>query len=433
MILIGSELLSDDSQSQISIDQFESDGEEACTDHRNQELEAGSILELNTSTILQYLRPFKAQLADLSHLTEFVELAPYIAIPISKRSGDTDTSPDGSTINGDEDGTPPPGKRCRIELATKVQYPPTPAQSRVLEQFRQAHTLVFPSLPSADWVIKLIALSLQISEPFYNQVLFPNVKRVIYSSAMQEKSLVERSAFLGSNPSPHPITFALSWLVYDFSLCIHSVTSAFRAQWINTHMRSDESDTQGDDLLEKYVTKWTTLNPLAGTISIDKHPRLQSISYHNILPGDRPITSDHLETYLYFGRHEESVKLIDITLRAISKPLSRVEDEPDISFRLRLHLIDVEYLAVPASKKYGSKAGKQRSIDREEALKRLFRHIFTVCKKEGRKLDGAVASKILATLTAGNNKYLTDGLCYTCTDECQEFSCSKSTFSYRAS
>ena len=426
ILLTISEISSDDSQDQISIEQYESDNQRSCTKDRFRGTGAGTVLELNSTTISQFLRPFKSQLADISHLVEFSELAPYITTPASGQSPSRNSPSTNSSNNSDEDDSPPPEKRRRVDRSAKVQYPPTKAQSKTLDQFRAAHTLIFTSLPSADWIIKLIAISVQISEPFYGKVLFPNVKNVVFSSPMQEKSLVDRYAHLGSFALPHPITFALDWLVYDFSLCIHSTTLAFRTQWINSQVKSDQSNGSWEAKVERYERKWRDLNPLAGTASIEKLHQLRSIAYHNILPGDRPQSSGKVETYLYFGRHDNSNdKAIEITLRSISRPVSQAVSDPQVQFPAGLHTVDIEYLAFPAPTKPGPKTMAQQVMNREITLKRLFVHVVIIYEVDGRRLEELVGRRLWAMIQDGANEQRHDRFCQTCRDTCDEVSCSK--------
>jgi len=428
ILLTISEISSDDSQDQISIEQYESDNQRSCTKDRFRGTGAGTVLELNSTTISQFLRPFKSQLADISHLVEFSELAPYITTPASGQSPSRDSPSTNSSNNSDEDDSPPPEKRRRVDRSAKVQYPPTQAQSRTLDQFRAAHTLIFTSLPSADWVIKLIAISVQISEPFYGKVLFPNVKRVVFSSAMQEKSLVDRYAHLGSFTLPHPITFALDWLVYGFSLCIHSTTLAFRTQWIDSRVKIDKSERSLEEKVEMYERKWWTLNPLAGTVSTENFHRFQSISYHNILPGDRLHFSGNIKTYLYFGRHDISnQRAVDITLRSIAKPLAQTINDPQAPIPVGLHTIDIEYLGSPNLRKLGPKAIAQQLIHREAGLKRLLIHVKVLCEADGGMLIPAAVNNIWAMLRSGSNEQFCDPVCQVCGDMCDEVSCSEFT------
>jgi hypothetical protein len=427
IVLIGSEISSHGSQSQISIEQYESDDQQSLSGDRAQGPGAGTTLKLSSNTISQYLRPFKSQLADLSHLVEFTELAPYITMPTSAQTSSRDSPSTNSSANGGEDDSPPPAKRSRVDHSANVQYPPTKAQSKTLDQFRAAHTLVFTSLPSADWIIKLIAISVLISEPFFGKVLFPNVKNVVFSSAMQERSLMDRYDHLGSFACPHPITFALDWLVYDFSLCIHSTTLAFRTQWIDSHVKSDDSYGSFEEKVQIYERHWMTLNPLAGTVFIEKSHRLKSISYHNILPGDRLLFSGNMDTYLYFGRHEmANQRAVDITLKSIAKPISHASTEPQAPFRGELHTIGIEYLGFPNRTKPGPKVMAHQLARRSETLKRTLRHVMAVIEVDGRILDDMVGKKLWAMLRDGANEDTYAAFCYTCGNCCEEFSCSES-------
>jgi hypothetical protein len=372
-MLMISELSSDDCQSDDGMDYEDDDHEsEFQVDSRIRvKPEFMTVLELDSITITQYLKPFKSQLTNsyLSNLAEFPELKPYITTPGTKKSVEDDSSSDESYLPVDED-MPPNRRRPRVVLNGKVvYYPLTEQQIYALNQFRQADTLFFTSLPSQDCIMKLIALSVLVSQPFYGQVLFPNVEKVVYASAMQEKSLVDRYAYLGSTFDPHPITFALDWLAYDFSLCVHSASSTFRNQWIETRVRNDDSNEPREVVVEKYQKKWRTLNPLGGTLLIDKLPRLQSISYHNVFPGDRPHFSSSIETYIYFGLHQDlDVKALRITLKVIAK--STVQgNNSQIPILDALHLVNIENLSVDAIKKNGPKAKVQQLVRREEMLR----------------------------------------------------------------
>jgi hypothetical protein len=385
-----------------------------------------TTLELNSTAIISFLKPFKSQLTNLflSNLAEFDELKSYITTP-TKKSADNDTSSDESYVV-DED-IPPNQRRRRAVMNTKVfYYPLTEQQIYVLNQFRQADTLVFSSLPSQDCMMKLIALSVLVSQPFYGQVLFPNVEKVVYSSAMQEKSLVDRYAYLGSTFDPHPITFALDWLVYDFSLCIHSASSTFRNQWIETRVKNDDShDIREDVVGQKYKSIWRKLNPLAGTMLIDKLPRLQSISYHNVLPGDRPQFTSSIETYIYFGLHQDlDVKALGITLKVIAK--STVQgNNSQIPILDALHLVNIENLSVDAIKKNGPKAKVQQLVRREEMLRLLLRQIMDVFELGGREFKASHATYFRGKLQEAGYTPLRELPCLICGNRCDEASCSE--------
>jgi len=384
-----------------------------------------TTLELNSTTITQYLKPFKSQLTQLylSNLAEFDELRPYLAIS-SKKSGETDSS-EGEPYPIDGDITLHQ-RRSRAVTNTKVfYYPLTEQQIYILDQFRQAQTLIFTSLPSQDCIIKLIALTILVSQPYYNQVLFPNVKKVIYSSAMQEKSLVERYAYLGSTFIPHPITFALDWLVNDFSLCIHSASSTFRAQWIETRVKNDASYDIRENLEAKYKEKWLTLNPLSGTVFIDKLPGLRTISYHNVLPGDRPRFTSSIETYIYFGLHQDLDNCaLGITLKAMARSTLQGNDS-QIPIIDSLHLIDIENLSVATVKKNGPKAKEQQLIRREDMLKMLLRQLMRSYESGGRELVKTDATYLYGKLEKAGNTSTYDMTCLVCGNCCVDAICSE--------
>jgi len=385
-----------------------------------------TTLELNSSTIAQFLKPFKSQLTQLylSNLAEFEELRPYLAIS-SKKSGETDSSEEEPYL-GDGD-IPPNQRRRRAVMNTKVfYYPLTEQQIYILDQFRQAQTLIFTSLPSQDCIIKLIALTILVSQPYYNQVLFPNVEKVIYSSAMQEKSLMERYAYLGSTFLPHPISFALDWLVNEFSLCIHSASSTFRAQWIETRLKNDDASYDiNENVVEKYKKEWRKLNPLGGTLLIDKLPRLRSISYHNVLPGDRPHFNSSIETYIYFGLHQDLDTLgFGITLKEIAKSTFQGNDS-QIPILDAIHLINIEHLSDPMTKKYGPRADEQQLLRREDTLRKLLRQIMIIYESGGRELAKADGTYLSRKLWDAGNPSPYDVSCLTCGNRCDEASGSK--------
>ena len=95
-MLMISELSSDDCQSDDGID-YEDDDQvnHLQVDSRIQvKPEFMTVLELNSNTITQYLKPFKSQLTNsyLSNLAEFPELKPYITTPSAKKSVEDDSS-----------------------------------------------------------------------------------------------------------------------------------------------------------------------------------------------------------------------------------------------------------------------------------------------------------------------------------------------------
>jgi hypothetical protein len=430
-MLMISELSSDDYQSDDGMDCEDDDQEtDFQVDSRIRvKPEFMTVLELNSNTITQYLKPFRSQLTNpyLSNLAEFPEVKPYITTtPSTKKSVEDDSSSDESYLPVDEDISPNQRRRRAVMNPKVFYYPLTEQQIFILNQFRQAQTLIFTSLPSQDCIMKLIALSVMVSQPFYGQVLFPNVEKVVYSSAMQEKSLVDRYAFLGSTFDPHPITFALDWLVYDFSLCIHSTSASTRNQWIEKGIKNDKSDSSEAALKSIYLKKWNTLNPLGGTVIIDRLPGLKSISYHNILPGDRPQFSSNLETFLYFGRHEDpDLRSVNVTLRAIAQPISDSHNSFQMPISKGLHLVNIECLGYVTSHKPGPKAMEQGLTRRGESLKRLLKHIMALCDSGGRELEQKEGKMLWAMLQAGASESLCDSFCDTCEGICEEASCSK--------
>jgi len=392
--------------------------------------ECMTTLDLSTATITQCLKPFKSQLSSLANLVEFEDLKPYIPTPATKKVVDADESSSDESVPGDIDDDLPPNRRRRRAVVNPrvFAYPLTKSQEKVLNQFRQADTLVFSNLPTVNCIMNLIALSTQVSDPFYGQVLFPNVKKVIFSAAMQEKSLVERYSNQENQTYSleHPISFALDWLVYDFSLCIHSASSTFRSQWIHSHIKSDETDSTDNQRLEKYERTWRTLNPLSGTVWIDRLPRLRSISYHGVLPGDRPRSSASMEVYIYFAQHERPVMQdVDMTLKAIAKPLACHRNDLKTWNSGRLHLVDIEYLGHSTAHKFGPRADPQRAERREETVEILLRHVMSVSKSQGEELEETAVESCWAMLWNSAQAETHGGFCRTCGDECEEHSCGK--------
>jgi hypothetical protein len=397
-----------------------------------------NVLELSTATITQYLKPFRGQLSTLSNLAEFEVLKPYITIPSSKKSAENDSSSDESSppYDGDEH-IPTNPRRQRAVLPYKVfPYPLTEAQEAVLEHFRQAHTLKFISLPSADCIMKLIALSVQVSEPYYEQVLFPNVEKVIFSSTMQEKSVDERYASLINDVEslPHPITFALNWLVYEFSLCIHSASSTFRNNWINTQIKNDQSSESKARIREIYQNDWNLMNPLSGTISLERIDRLRSISYHNILPGDQPafnLKLNHkVDTYLYFGQHQGCNDAdVEMTMGAIAEPLLHAMSLGS-TFN-QLHLVEIEYLENATMRKFGPKGFLRRVERRMESIKKIFGLVQDLARESGVPWNTVNRRRLSATIGSEDYKQFGTVVCQCCGEHCDELCCSTSHFPAR--
>lgn len=269
-----------------------------------------TTLELSTTTITQLLKPFKAALPNLvANLAEFPDLEPYISPPVVQKSKSSDTSSEESSANED-------GHQLRqgyVSTCKPAPYPLTEQQLAVLGECRQVGTLHFSGLPTYDNIIKLIAISTNVCIPFFDEVLFPNVEKVIFSSKTQDKSFESRHLLAVSSTVsviqpiyalPHPITFALDWLVSDFSLCIHSPTSFFKQSWIESQLRkaSGYSTQTDDEMREKYRRQYNSVNPLGGTLSVHKLRRMRSISYHDISPGDRPTFPPGIDIRLHFSR-----------------------------------------------------------------------------------------------------------------------------------
>jgi len=391
-------------------------------------------LELDTAAITQYLKSFKSQLSNiLSNLFEVDQLRPYILPAVIKRVVETDESSSDESIAADMDEDIPHDQRRRRRRRAIVDpkvlaYPLTESQESVLNVFRHADTLIFTNLPSADCVMKLIALSAQVTGPFYGHVLFPNVKKVVFTSTTQEKSLVERYDLAANNVDslPHPITFALDWLVYDFSLCIHSANSSFRDQWINSHVKKDESILSSVQLKENYKRRWNALGPLNGTVAIGRLPRLQSITYHGIIPGDKPQLSHEVETYLHFGPHwGRNEDDANDTLHAIAKPLA-VAIRQGLTEKFRIHLIDIEYLEHEKLFPYGPRVTDERLSRRRDGFIKLCREVRDLFEAKGVVLDDQGRKRVVKMI--GGDEYKTCGSpsCHICGEACQDLSCSKS-------
>jgi hypothetical protein len=383
-------------------------------------------LELNTTTIQQYIRSFKLR---LDSLDEFPELKPYIpvtAISPATESKAGGVSPDESRLNEDDVGMPL--RRKKGGRAVYIHpYLLSQSQLDALKLLREADTLVFIALPSYDSIMKLIALYVQVTLPFFGHKVFPNVTKVVFSSKIQEKSLDFRLAKNTTNmlalPLPHPITFALDWLVYHFSLCIHSPSKKARSNWIEARIKKDKSNQSSTDLDAKYKQEWYQLGALGGTIDIEKVPLLHTISYHDILPGDKPDFAHDIDTYLHFAHYVEGDMIGEpsVTLAAIAKPLiSPGNLQPN-----RLHLIDIEYLENPRPRKVGPKSLQQCIENRYMTATKFFLQLADSRQMEGNDLDkDADAVWLTRLIHIGGSEGSRSASCVSCSHDCKEDGCS---------
>jgi hypothetical protein len=361
-------------------------------------------------------------------LDEFPELKPYI--PVSTISPATESKPGGVSsdeLRLNEDDVGIPLRRKKGSRAVYIHpYPLSQPQLDALSVFREADTLVFIALPNYDCIMKLIALYVQVTLPFFGHKVFPNVTKVVFSSKIQEKSLGLRLAINTTNiamPLPHPITFALDWLVYQFSLCIHSPSKKARSNWIEARIKKDKSNKSLTDLDAKYKQEWYQLGALGGTIDIEKVPLLHTISYHDILPGDKPTLSHDIDTYLHFAHYVEGDMIGEpsVTLNAIANPLiSPGNLQPD-----RLHLIDIEYLENPRPRKVGPKS-LQQCIENRYATATNFRlQLAESRQKEGNDLDkDADAVWLTRLIHIGGSEGSRSASCVICGHDCKEDGCS---------
>jgi hypothetical protein len=394
-------------------------------------------LELSTATITQLLKPFKAALPSLvANLAEHPELKPYITIPPRQKSGTKDESSDESSAEEDEDGSlllSNPISKCK-----PAPYPLTDSQYAVIKRCRRVDTLIFPGLPSFDSILKVIAISTHICIPFCDQVILPNVEKVIFSSQMQEKLFEWRHMAAIAPPRspdaqmyslPHPVTFALDWLANDFSLCIHSPTSFFRRTWIAAQIQKREitSSQTEEGLKEQYRQQYDTLNPVGGTVSVTQLPRMTSLSYHDLLPGARPQYPPGIEIHLHFRRHDDpDIESVRDTLQAIAEPLTSIGAE-----KTRLTLIDVEYLEHPGSKKLGPKALSERKDRRVITAKKVVMYMIQIAEeKKGGRLRGSEKKASddaveLKYATTDWNYDLACAVCAVCGNDCKEISCNE--------
>jgi len=261
---------------------------------------------------------------------------------------------------------------------------PNQAQKEIIRQFRNTTILHFIGLPSVETILKLVLVGENYTRYFDSVKLFPNVAKVVFSPGMQLDRLKYRHDQKTHNKReeasrllwlPHPITFALDWLLNDFALCIHSPSLSAKTRWINARVRkiSDARVSKKRDLVDitdKVQQEWVKLGPLSGTIDLACLPNLKKLVYHNVLPGDRPVFRDDIKTTIYFGRHRDpdNAQLGIKTLQAIGQAYV---DSTRVAARLKL--VNLEHLEYPTDREPGPRMSEIMSERRHASRESLVR------------------------------------------------------------
>jgi hypothetical protein len=283
--------------------------------------------------------------------------------------------------------------------------------------------------------MRLINITMKVTLPFYGIKLFPNVKKVIYSSTLQLKSLQPRhNVRSGSALSkaqqvfrlPHPITFALDWLVDEFSLCIHSPCLSDRSTWIKAQVRQLlNQDTarvrEVDDVEQEAQAAWSDLEPLSGTISLDDLPNLTRLVYHNVLPGDKPLFRGNINTTIYFGKYADP-QGPNLGLKTIQS-ISEMYVGPGKHHKLKL--VNLEYLEYPTTRPAGPKMRPETEAQRQATRGHLIDSIVLGRGFDPERIGPATKKWLLNAFVLETDNNHRPFHCEICQEWCRHQECGK--------
>lgn len=302
---------------------------------------------LSTQNMHQLFRPFTFKLDALSDIPK---LAPYLPAPTAgKKRKRADADVGGGPKLSREAGTPGSQQErgpAQIEIIEKSErgvmtYPLTPQQVKIVKQCWQQTTLIFAHLATYDQIIRLVALSAQVTIPYYGHKLFPNVRSVIFGSEVRRESisqqylaiLTDHNDSRGCFISPHPLSFALDWLVDDFDACVHAVPAGVREKildyWAARIVRDEGSDTMESKAIAE--ERWLDLDHTSDVLDTASLPGLRRLTVHGVQAGTKLDFNAGIETSFHFAVGSETYSSgMKETLDSIAK--SALTPPPD-SFR----------------------------------------------------------------------------------------------------
>lgn len=386
----------------------------------------------------ELFRPFSFKLEALAGIRQ---LAPYVAFPQvagRKRKRDEGKSACQSTpgVCHANEGQAVENINHEREAADRagrgvMGYPLTSQQLKVVRKCCRQTTLVFTHLPSHDQIMKLIALSAQVTTPYFGHVLFPNVQKVVFKSDVRLQSILQRyaSAWLGKPPAhrltlPHPLSFALDWILDRFDACIHSPSAGVREHNIDqlaSRLKSDKGQ-NSRDAMHVAERRWLDLDRTDDILDTASTPGLGQLTVHGIQSGTKVSFNDGVFANLHFSRHsalysegiqETLDSIVASTLSRSPRPYRQEQSVELYSFN-----------ALVMNRKAGPKAYQHKA----ELSQRLDDALKTTILQQHRKKRSGTLDSFARDMTDTYTRInvMGEGVqldCGTCMVDCDESTC----------
>lgn len=294
--------------------------------HRFTDSSTKKPLILDKRSVLGYLRPFLFKFEGLEGIpalepysTRYLDQKNVQKKKIKKASRpnfneqETDNT---HSVNGSECSAPtysqtptqpqPPSASPQVEWSRKagdnflrglMTYPLSEAQLNVVRFFASQTTIVFTDLLDLEQILKLIALSVQVTIPYYGHCLFPNLRNVVYSSSFRLKLMQARYADrlvrdpltskVRSDVLPHWMSILLYWLADSYNACIHYPSAGEKGHAIEEWAKRLHRDIgcEYDEAPMIAEKSWVALDTLKCMLSTDSLRGLRGLSLHSVQVG----------------------------------------------------------------------------------------------------------------------------------------------------
>lgn len=278
-------------------------------------------LILDKRSVIGYLRPFQFKFEGLEGISA---LEPYLTQYNDQKNGQKkkgkkaskpdDTEQDDTTAFTGRDKSPPSSAQAPsptktfsdIDWSLKagdnflrglMTYPLPPAQLKIIRLFAAQTTIVLTDLLDLEQILKLIALSSQVTVPNYGHCLFPNLRNVVFTSScrlqMMQARHADPSVFdtttskVHSGALPHRTSILLYWLADSYDVCIHYPSAGEKAScikdWAARLIRDEGRGKMGAEVAAE--KSWIALDTLDCMLGPDSQKGLRALSLHSVQVG----------------------------------------------------------------------------------------------------------------------------------------------------
>lgn len=307
-----------------------------------------------------------------------------------------------------------------------MTYPLPKAQLEIVRLFAAQTTIVFTDLLDLEQVLKLIALSVQVTVPYYGHCLFPNLRNVVFTSSFRLQMMQVRHADptvfdtttskVRPDVLPHRTSILLYWLAESYDVCIHYPSVGEKesciAEWATRLVR----DEAWDKMEAKAAAEedWIALDTLDCMLSPDSQKGLGRLSLHSVQVGATFNLAVNVKTTIRFApRSKDHSYGSEETIGSMAKLISAcVEAQTGwVTFFNIVHLI--------ATRPFGPATTLPMKRQKGELRLQLFNHLLKGFGRSDTRMK-SVKKRCREGDTLGISKE-----CRTCGQWCEEYDCAE--------